>query len=690
MTRVHYVLSMPRPCSHLLHVRMEIRGVPPGPLDLALPSWIPGSYRIRDFARHVQDFSAGGRRWEKTAKNRWRVFGGGDATVSYRVWAFERSVHASHLDDEHAFVNGAGVFLYADGCKDAPVTLEVRAPRGWRIATGLERRGRLFTAPDYDALVDCPLEIGTFALHPFRVRGVPHRLAIHGRWNGVAAVLARDLRRIAETAIRVMGEMPCRDYLFILHEAADRAGGLEHRNSCALQQPPPGGNPQERYENLLELAAHEYFHLWNAKRLRPAELGPFDYEREVHTRLLWATEGWTSYYSELLLCRSGILPPARYLRRLAERIRKYEGKPGRRRQSLSEASFDAWIKLYQPNENALNSQVSYYEKGALAGLCLDLEIRRRTGGRRSLDDVLRRLYEACRLRGRGLEEPEFRRICREAAGLRLDRFFADFVDGTTDISWNRFLGAAGLRLAKEPAGDGQGKTRAWLGVSVRKSGGALQIESVIEGSPADRAGLSARDEIIAWNGLRLDPTDLRSLALETLEGTGSLSAPGAGPLRGDPGREAARSPGRGTAAPRRPPSRRIRGGPAEGTSPPPPRPRPRGPGASPPGPPPRAGLPRTGPGRPGPAPEPRSPRDATTAPPPSLPGAGRTGGRARLPACSTNGPTPSRSRRRPPRRRRGSSRRSGPCPGCCTRWTASSGSRRSSRTGGARCRPGTR
>lgn len=512
MAQVRYTLSMPRPCSHLLHVHMEIRGAPDGPLDLVLPAWIPGSYRIRDFARHVQDFSAGGRPWRKTAKGRWRVPGGGDLTVTYRVWAFELSVHASHLDDEHAFVNGAGVFMYADGLKDAPVALEVRAPRGWRIATGLERRGRLFLAPDYDALIDSPLEIGRFKLRTFRVRGIPHRLVFHG-WAGESFLdpLARDLRRIVETSSRIMGNLPYREYHFLLHEALDRPGGLEHRNSCALQQPPDGYRPREKYENLLTLAAHEHFHVWNVKRLRPRELGPFDYEREVHTRLLWTAEGLTSYYDSLILCRTGILSPERYLRRLADRIRKFEEKPGRRHQSLSEASFDAWIKLYQPNENAPNTQMSYYEKGALVGLCLDLEIRRRSAGRWSLDDVLRTLHGRCLRLGRGFTEAEFRGVCERAAGASLDRFFADFVDGTAEIPWNRFLSAAGLRLGKGPVRPAEGEPprpfKPWFGLVTSRGGSTLTVSSVLEDSPAERAGLSPKDEIIALDGHRVTPQD---------------------------------------------------------------------------------------------------------------------------------------------------------------------------------------
>jgi predicted metalloprotease with PDZ domain len=510
MTHVRYALSMPRPGSHLFHVRMEVKGAPGDTTDLVMPVWTPGSYKVRDFARNVQDFSAGRHAWKKVDKSRWRVFAGGDVTVEYDVWAFELSVQTSHLDAEHGFVNGASVFLYADGHKGAPVTLEIRAPKGWRVATGLERRGRLYAAPDYDVFVDCPIEIGTFEQRTFRVRGKPHHLAIHGPGNYDAEALVRDLRKVVETEIRIMRHVPYDQYLFIMHHSPERGGGLEHLNSTALQHPARNYRPREKYENFLELAAHEFFHLWNVKRLRPEPLGPFDYEREVYTSLLWAMEGLTSYYDTLVLCRAGIMTPEKYLKKVAERLQKFEEKPGRRRQSLSASSFDTWIKLYQPNENALNSQMSYYEKGELVGMCLDLEIRRRTEGRRSLDDVMRGLYRECLRRRQGFPEPEFRRACERAAGGSLRRFFADFVDGTGDIPWNRFLGVAGLRLEKEPRkpeeGEAPRKAKPWLGVAVQK-GAVLAISAVVEGSPADRAGLSVRDELVALDGARVLPDE---------------------------------------------------------------------------------------------------------------------------------------------------------------------------------------
>jgi len=510
MSRVHYVLSMPDPNSHLFHVRMEVKGAPGASVDFVMPVWTPGSYKVRDFSKNVQDFSAGRHSWKKVDKSRWRVASGGDVAVDYTVWAFELSVQTSHLDSEHGFVNGASVFLYADGLKDAPVTLEVRPAPGWKVATGLERRGRRFAARDYDVLVDCPIEIGKFRERPFRVRGIPHRLVVHGPGNYDEDELVGDVRKIVETEIRIMRHVPYRHYTFLLHNTAERGGGLEHLNSTALQYPSHNYRPREKYDNFLELVAHEFWHLWNVKRIKPAVLGPFDYEREVYTTLLWVMEGLTSYYDTLVPCRAKLFTPEKYFKRTAERIQKYEEKPGRKRQSLSESSFDTWIKLYQPNENAPNSQMSYYEKGELVGMCLDLEIRRRTRGRASLDDVLRALYDEYGREGRGFQEGEFKKVCERFAGS-LDGFYADYVDGVADIPWNRFLGVAGVRLEKEPRkpedGEPARKERVWLGVTMQKVGAAAALATVTEGSPAWRGGLSPKDELLALDGVKVGSDD---------------------------------------------------------------------------------------------------------------------------------------------------------------------------------------
>ncbi|HEV3026397.1 MAG TPA: PDZ domain-containing protein, partial [Planctomycetota bacterium] len=510
MTQIHYTVSVPDPNSHLLRVRMEVHGLPGDSTDFVMPAWTPGSYKVRDYAKNVQDFSAGRKPWRKIDKSRWRVAAGGEVTVEYDVWAFELSVQSSHVDADHAFLNGASIFFYVDGHKDAPLTIDFKIPRGWRIASGLERRGRSLAAPDYDVLVDSPIEIGTFTKRTFKVGGIDHHLVIHGEANYDEKQMVQDVRRIVETEVRILRHIPYPHYTFFLHNAAERGGGLEHLNSTALQFPSQGYKPREKYENFLELVAHEFFHLWNVKRIHPDMLGPFDYEREVYTTLLWVMEGFTSYYDTIIPCRAKLFTPDKYFKKMADRIQKYEEKPGRKRQSLSASSFDTWIKLYQPNENSTNCQMSYYEKGELVGMCLDLEIRHRTGNRKSLDDVMRALYKDYGRAGEGFPEVEFKRTCEKFAGS-LDRFFRDWVDGVADIPWNRFLGYAGVEYLKDPRkpdeGEAARKARAWLGVGTAKSGGVLSIANVLEDAPAWKAGLSAKDELIAIDGIKLGPDD---------------------------------------------------------------------------------------------------------------------------------------------------------------------------------------
>src|SRR5882672_360849 len=510
MTQVHYTVSLRNPNSHLVRVRMEVRGLPGDSADFVMPVWTPGSYKVRDYSRNVQDFSAGKRRWRKIDKSRWRVEAGGDIAIEYDVWAFELAVQSSHVDSDHAFLNGAGVFFYVDGHKDAPIALDLEAPRGWRIASGLEQRGRTLLAPDYDVLVDSPIEVGTFTRQTFKVQGVPHHLVVHGEGNYDPKKMVDDIKKIVETEVKILRDIPYPHYTFLLHNAPERGGGLEHLNSTALQFPANGYKPREKYDNFLELVAHEFFHLWNVKRIHPDMLGPFDYDREVYTSLLWVMEGFTSYYDTIVPCRAKLWSPDKYFKKMADRIQKYEEKPGRKRQSLAESSFDTWVKLYQPNENSTNCQMSYYEKGELVGMCLDLEIRHRTENRKSLDDVMRLLYAEYGREGKGFPEREFKRACESVAG-NLDRFFRDLVDGVADIPWNKYLGNAGVALEKDPRkpeeGEAARKARAWLGIGTSKAGGVLSIASVVEDGPAWKSGLSPRDEVIAIDGVKLSADD---------------------------------------------------------------------------------------------------------------------------------------------------------------------------------------
>jgi predicted metalloprotease with PDZ domain len=509
MARITYTVSMPDPRTRLFHVALDVRGLGAVHVDLALPAWTPGSYKIRDYARNLQDFEAGGRPWRKIDKQTWRVDAAGrDQRVTYRVYANELNVRGLHLNEDHGYFNGAALFLCVDGYKEAPVELVVDPPRGWRVITGLGLDGTRFVAPSYDVLVDSPVECGRFDLHRWKTLGRTHRLAIHGRGNHDAKALVRDIARIVETEAKMFGGLPYDHYTFLLHlTATEGGGGLEHLNSTSLQTGPFTFKPRKRYEGFLELVAHEFFHLWNVKRIHPAGLGPFDYSKEVHTTLLWAMEGVTSYYDWLVPRRAGLVPAKRYLEELASRLQAYDEKPGRRHQSLSESSFDAWTRFYNPNEHTPNSQVSYYEKGAIVALLLDLEIRRLTRNRRSLDDLMRLLWQEWGRRGVGFPEPEYRRSAERVAGASLAPFWRDFVDGRAEIDYARFFAAAGLQLKKDvKKEDGRPgePEKPWLGIIAGRAGDRVLVSGVRAGSPAERAGLCARDEILAIDGVRVD------------------------------------------------------------------------------------------------------------------------------------------------------------------------------------------
>jgi len=342
---------MPAPHTHLFHVTVEVDRLDGASVDLVLPSWTPGSYMIREYARHVQGFGARAAAtdaplpWRKVAKDAWRVETGGAERIraSYQVYANDLTVRTSHLDGAHAYFNGASVFMFVPGREAEPLRLRVEAPPDWQVTTGLDPADRPneFLAADYDELVDCPVECGTHRLLAFEVDGIPHRMAIWGRGNEDEARLIADTRRIVEAQRDFFGGLPYRHYTFILHLLDGRGGGLEHRNSVTNQVDRWTFRPERNYERYLSLTSHELFHVWNAKRLRPAPLGPFDYRRENYTRLLWLVEGATSYYDNLLLTRAGLMAPERFLERLGEAIAQLQNQPRRLVQSLEQSSFDA-------------------------------------------------------------------------------------------------------------------------------------------------------------------------------------------------------------------------------------------------------------------------------------------------------------------------------------------------------------
>ncbi|MDQ3755920.1 MAG: PDZ domain-containing protein, partial [Acidobacteriota bacterium] len=514
---ISYTVSMPQPYTHLLNVEMRVRGdsLPPQ-LNLVMPVWTPGSYLVREFGRHVQDFAATGANgralvWRKTNKNTWRIETGGarEVRATYQVYANELTVRTNELNDRHAFWNNAALLMYPEGQLRAPSTLKVVPFGNWKVATGLPAvsgKDDTFRAESFDILYDSPVEVGTFRTLNFEVRDVPHRIVIDGEGNYDPERLRRDFQKIVEASVQMMGDVPYKDYTFILHLHATGGGGLEHLNSTAIIVQRFNFRPETTYRSFLSLVAHEFFHVWNVKLIRPDVLGPFDYTQENYTRLLWVAEGVTDYYEYILLRRAGLVTDKEYLDIMARAIQNLQNRPGRRELSLEEASFDAWIKYYRQDENSVNSQVSYYDKGGIVGMLLDLEIRKRSNGAKSLDDVMRALYNEYAKQGRNYTPEDFQRASEQMAGASLDQFFSRYVRGTEELDYNAALNAVGLQLVTTGTNDPSkpAAPKAYLGANLRQDVDRLVVTNVLAGTSAYDQGLNAFDQIVALDGARVN------------------------------------------------------------------------------------------------------------------------------------------------------------------------------------------
>jgi predicted metalloprotease with PDZ domain len=531
---ITYTISTPAPHSHLVHITLDVDGLNGEHLDLLLPAWTPGSYMIREFARHVQGFHAqAGEQalaWDKIDKHTWRVEtrGAPRIQVHYQVYANELTVRTSHLDATHGYFNPANLAMYVPGRTQEPLIVDVVVPASWQVATGLKQLEAdvdsapsdpghyRFQARDYDELVDSPFHCGGHELLRFEIDGIPHEIVIWGHGNYDPARLVDDTRRIVETTRDMFGELPYERYLFLLLLVDKGVGGLEHRNSVTNMLPRWSFRPARSYERYLSLTSHEFFHVWCVKRLRPAPLGPFDYQRENYTRQLWAMEGLTSFYDDLLLARAALLSPERYLEILAEQIVQLQSQPGRALQSLEQSSFDAWIKFYRPDENSANSSISYYLKGALVALLADMEIRRRTDNEHSLDDALRNLLASYPPAGPGIpEQGGWQAAFEELTDHDWTAFFARFVAGREELDYAAYLEAAGLELRwshKEPGPEGTAPP--WLGLVTKNEQGRLLVSYARADGPAYAAGVYAGDEVLALDGWRVDHESLQARLTE--------------------------------------------------------------------------------------------------------------------------------------------------------------------------------
>jgi len=533
---VRYTIVPRDLAAHLFDVTVTVDAPDPAGQTFALPAWIPGSYMIREFARNIVRIRAesGGNAvpLAKLDKHTWRAAPvAGPLTLHYEVYAWDLSVRAAHLDQTHGFFNGTSVFLRVAGREGEPHQVDIQRPgdpaaAAWRVATSLPELGAprygfgTYLAADYDELIDHPVEMADFALGTFKAHGVQHDIVITGRVPNLdMARLEKDLKAICETQIAFFEpatkRAPMERYVFLTLAVGDGYGGLEHRASTALicsradlpaTSAPKMAEPNEGYTKFLGLCSHEYFHTWNVKRIKPAAFAPYDLQVENYTPLLWLFEGFTSYYDDLMLVRSGLISEATYFKLLGKTVGSVLRGSGRTKQSVAESSFDAWSKYYRQDENAPNAIISYYTKGSLVGLALDLTIRAKTNGARSLDDVMLALWERYgrdfyRGGARGVTEEEVEALFDEVSGVRLKSMFDRYIRGTEDIPLAKLYAPFGVKLVDERK---NGKPSLDAGIG-RDAAGA-KLTQVHEGGAAHQAGLSAGDILIAVDGLRVNGT----------------------------------------------------------------------------------------------------------------------------------------------------------------------------------------
>ena len=514
---IQYTLSFPAPHTHYMDVVATIPTSRRPTVDLMMAVWTPGSYLVREFERNVEGVaaSADGRTLtiEKSDKNRWRITTGGAASVTlrYRVYGREMSVRTNWIDASFALVNGAPTFMTLADDKPRPHDVVIAPASGWkRSFTSLQPLGgggggeHRYRADDFDTLVDSPILIGNAASYEFTVDGKRHWLVNEGEagiFDGARA--ARDLETLVREYRRMWGSLPYERYLF-LNVITEASGGLEHKNSTVLMTSRWTTRSRGAYLGWLELASHELFHAWNVKRLRPIELGPFNYDQEVHTKSLWIAEGITEYYGGLALVRAGLSTREEFLASLSSTIDELQTTPGRLIQSAESASYDAWIKYYRPDENSPNTTISYYTKGAVLGFLLDAKVRKASGGAKSLDDVLVAAY--ARYSGaRGYTPAEFRAVAEQVAGVSLAAFWESAIQGTAELDYSEALETLGLRFRQNPGGG-----RPSLGITTRVDGGRLLVSQVRRDTAAHAAGINVDDEIIAIDDFRVRADRLES------------------------------------------------------------------------------------------------------------------------------------------------------------------------------------
>lgn len=519
--KIGFEVSFTEPQAHYVEMEMNISGLSKDYVDVKMPVWAPGSYLVREFAKSVEGFSAtaGGKalRFEKIRKNAWRVYHAkaNDLKIKYRVYAFEVSVRTSFIDDTHAFLSSTGIFMYPDGMLNLPSSVTVHPYEGWKkVSTGLEPvAGKVFTytAENFDILFDSPIEVGNQDVFDFMASGVKHTVAMYGGGNYDKERLKVDMAKVIDQATAIYGENPNKHYTFIVHNFERGGGGLEHLNSTVLGGSRNGYGTPEGYNSFLDLVAHEYHHLWNVKRMRPVALGPFDYDNENYTTNLWVAEGFTSYYENKLMLRAGFKTPEDFVSGLATALANVNNTPGSKVQSVAEASYDAWIKSYRPNENSGNATISYYSKGEIVGLIMDLEIAQASKGTKSLDDVMKAMYLDNKAKKRGYTDAEFKTMVERISGKNFDEFWDKYVNGTVPVEYDKYFKYAGITVKDE----NKGNSIPYIGSTTRAGGDMMYVTAVSRNSAAWIGGLNVDDAVISVNGSAITDVPLERTSAVT-------------------------------------------------------------------------------------------------------------------------------------------------------------------------------
>jgi predicted metalloprotease with PDZ domain len=534
--------------SHLFNITCHVNVRGHEKLVVSLPSWIPGSYLIRDFAKNIVQIKAfcGGKelQMQKLDKDSWSVqTSGKPITVYYQIYARDLSVRTAFLDQFRAFFNGTSLFIRIHGLESKKHVVSISKPewldenKNWKVATSMPQSHLDqfgfgdYTSASYDALIDHPFEISEFLQSSFRVQGVRHDVVVVGCPHANIRKICNDLKLIVKTQIKFWGELPVDRYTFLINAVSDGYGGLEHSHStaliCSKLDLPTGTdeNIDDNYLRFLGLCSHEYFHLWNVKRLKPEKFSPYDLTKENYTELLWAFEGITSYYDDLMLCRAGLIDANRYLNLLAKTITSVKKTRGHSKQTLAESSYYAWTKFYKQDESAINTIVSYYTKGSLAALSLDLHLRKKTKGRTSLDTVMRALWKKYGRTGIGIPEDGIEAVAAEVSGLNLKNFFDQTIRSTQQLPLKNLLSHAGIELhftapqnaldsggvINEPTNANVQKIKHDLGFTYTDTPSGLRVKQVFDNSAAQRSGLAPQDMIVAFNRTRPSKSNVQRI-----------------------------------------------------------------------------------------------------------------------------------------------------------------------------------